>query len=82
MVVIVDECRGPGCEHDVDMTREEDGDMWGYGPQDPQFCSDDCRDNASEAAYERSMEDYYGGSGPATISEQLAAARALKDGRP
>jgi hypothetical protein len=81
MVVIVDECRGPGCEHDVDMTREEDGGC-GTPAFDPQFCSDDCRDNASEAAYERSMEDYYGGAGPATISEQLAAARAQKDGRP
>jgi hypothetical protein len=80
MLVIVEECQNRGCERDVDMTRE-DGDMWGYGPQGPMFCSDDCADAANEAAYERSMEDYYGGAGPVTIDEMMRAALAQKEGR-
>jgi hypothetical protein len=80
MVVFVEECQGPRCERDVDMTRENDGDEWGFGPQEPRFCSDSCRDNASELAYEHSMSDYYGGSGAPTLGEQLAAARIAKDG--
>jgi hypothetical protein len=80
MVVFVEECENSGCERDVDMTRE-DGDMWGYGPQGPMFCSDDCADAANEAAYERSVEDYYGGDGPVTIDEMMRAALAQKEGR-
>lgn len=38
--------------------------------------------NAAEAAYERSLENFYGGSAPVTIQEQYVAAweqkRALK----
>lgn len=33
-----------------------------------------CATSADEAAYERSLSDYYGGSGPVTIQEQYDAA--------
>lgn len=42
------------------------------------FCSEECRDAASEEADERSREAYYGGDGPATIREQYAAAAEEK----
>lgn len=79
MALIVDDCRY--CqERPIDLTRDDWGDP--YRQYDEAlYCSDDCRDNASEAAYERSMEDYYGGGGPVTIDEQCAAARAQKEGR-
>lgn len=35
---------------------------------------DDCCSDAAEAAHERFLEDYYGGSGPVTIQEQYDAA--------
>lgn len=40
------------------------------------YCSrcEDCEQNANERAYERSLEDYYGGSGPVTLEEQHRAA--------
>lgn len=33
-----------------------------------------CATSHDEAAYERSLSDYYGGSGPQTINEQYNAA--------
>lgn len=43
-----------------------------------------CADNANERAYERSLSDYYGGSGPQTLDEQCRVAweqkRELKRG--
>ena len=38
----------------------------------------DCETTRNEAAYERSLEDYYGGSGPVTLDEQYQAAAAIK----
>ena len=38
---------------------------------------DRCSD-ANEAAYERSLEDYYGGSGPRSVQEQYEAAARQK----
>jgi hypothetical protein len=35
---------------------------------------EDCMSAASEAAYERQCEDFYGGSGPPTMDEQHRAA--------
>lgn len=35
---------------------------------------EDCEQARAEAAHERMMEDYYGGSGPQTINEQYQAA--------
>lgn len=41
------------------------------------WCSSDCLDEhqsrEAEAAYERSLEDYYGGGGPLTMREQQMA---------
>jgi hypothetical protein len=82
MLVIVEECQNRGCERDVDMTREDDdGNPYRDGPAEPRFCSDDCADAASEAAYERSMEHYYGGASPVTVDEMMRAALAQKEGR-
>lgn len=38
------------------------------------YC-DDCFDAASEAAWERFCEDFYGGSGAVTVLEQYDAAQ-------
>lgn len=35
---------------------------------------DSCRDNEAEAAHERFLEDYYGGSGPVTLNERYQEA--------
>lgn len=35
---------------------------------------DDCRDTEAEAAHERMLSDYYGGSAPVTMDEQYQAA--------
>lgn len=52
------------CEEKYDRIREGT-------PQDytGEVLCDDCRDTLAEAAYERSLSDYYGGSGPVSISE-------------
>lgn len=79
MALIVDDCHY--CqERPIDLTRDDGGDP--YREYDEAlYCSDDCRDNAAEGACERSMEDYYGGSGPKSMGEQLRAAYAQKEGR-
>ena len=38
------------------------------------YCSDGCYENACERAYQRSLEEYYGGSSPQTVQEQYIAA--------
>lgn len=47
---------------------------------------DDCTNAASEAAWERRCEDFYGGSGPLSLDEQHRRAfderQALRSGRP
>lgn len=79
MLVIVEECGVRGCERDVDMTRDDSSEFERHSYA--RYCSDDCRDTDGEDANERAMEDYYGGAGPLTIDEQMAAARAQKEGR-
>ncbi len=51
-------------DHDVPGTERENGSV---------LC-DNCCDRESEAAYERMLENYYGGSGPQTIQEHYDAA--------
>ena len=46
----------------------------GYEP----MC-DDCYQIAAEAAFERMVEDFYGGSGAQTIHEQCDVARKQRD---
>ena len=41
------------------------------------YCAD-CLAGQAEAAQERRDADYYGGSGPVTLEETMAAARRLK----
>lgn len=47
---------------------------------------DDCTNAASEAAWERCCEDFYGGSGPLSLDEQHRQVwdekQALRSGRP
>ena len=57
-------------EDAVEKTATED--RWGT-----KLC-DSCATSHDEAAYERSLEDYYGGSGPVTLQEQYDAAAAIK----
>lgn len=49
-----------GCLHDLIRLRDE---------------AEDREVAQAEAAYERQLSDYYGGDGPVTVREQLAAAR-------
>lgn len=35
---------------------------------------DDCTQNQAEAAHERMLSDFYGGSGPVTMDERMSAA--------
>lgn len=60
------------------LPRIEDFDGW----MAPEYtaCCENCESNRGEAAYERSLSDYYGGSGPVTIAEQHRAAWELKRG--
>jgi len=67
--------------HPLCVKCEEDGtetlattERWG----EP-YC-EDCDTSANEAAYERSLSDYYGGSGAVSLKEQMDAAYTL-DGR-
>lgn len=52
------------------------GTMGDYGIDGP-YC-DDCWSNQAEAAYERMLEDYYGGSGLVTMQEHYDAAAQRK----
>lgn len=53
-------------EHELDSCGVDSG---GGG-----FLCGNCHSNRGEAAYERFLDDYYGGSGPVTIDEQYQAA--------
>lgn len=39
---------------------------------------ENCRTSEAEAAHERMLEDYYGGSGPVTLNERSQAEAAIK----
>jgi hypothetical protein len=53
---------------------EHELDSWGDGSGGGGFLCGNCCMNAAEAAYERFLDDYYGGSGPVTIQEHYDAA--------
>ena len=63
------------CEEKHDRIREATYTDNGYA-----LC-DDCLTNAAEAAHERMLADYYGGSGPVTLNEQYQAAAQMKRGQ-
>jgi hypothetical protein len=54
------------------IERTATDDRWGV-----KLCGS-CATSDDEAAYERSMEDYYGGSGPVTMQEHYDAAAKQK----
>lgn len=60
------------CEEKHDRIREATYVEHGWA-----LC-DDCLTTESEAAHERMLEDYYGGSGPVTVQEQYDAAAKVK----
>lgn len=60
-------------EHDIDRPGV-------YVREFGRVLCDDCTDSLSEAAYERSLRDYYGGSGPVTVNEHYQQAAAVKRG--
>lgn len=71
-----DEC--PGCsEHGAceDCGKAPAGDERSMFRCTP--CADKVADSLDEAAYEASLSDFYGGSGPVTINERMAEASAL-----
>lgn len=57
-------------ENGIERAGEERGLWVGDGP----VLCDDCHTSEAEAAHERMLEDYYGGSGPQSITEQCAVA--------
>jgi hypothetical protein len=58
------------------------GEPFDVNDYDEPFCSkscvEDCRDREAESAHDRMVEDFYGGSSPQTLDEQMEAARRLK----
>ena len=68
------------CEEtkDAPVPAEHELDAWGDGSGGGGFVCDNCLSSLSEAAHERMLEDYYGGSGPVTLQEQYDAAAAIK----
>jgi len=74
---------GEFCERCADdghenVPAEHELDSWGCGSGGGGFLCDDCCTSAAEAAYERMLSDYYGGSGPVTLQEQYNAASDWK----
>lgn len=63
------------CEHCLEQDRTTDG-LWRV-EADAYLC-DGCADSRNEAAYERSLDAYYGGSGPQTDRERMAASYDAK----
>ncbi len=61
------------CIEDIEVPRAGT-----YREEYQQVLCDSCCDSQSEAAYERMLSDYYGGSDPVTIAEQSASAAAVK----
>lgn len=47
-----------------------------WGKEHPDLGCSECDD--PEGAYERQLEDYYGGDGPLSLEEQQRIARRLK----
>lgn len=47
-------------------------------PLDADDLCENCAQSKAEAAYEAYLSNYYGGSGPITDAEHLAAAQRLK----
>ena len=64
--------------------KEEDltGPVTVLDEYDDIYCDESCleghRENQNERAYERQLEDFYGGSGPVTLDEQHREAWKLK----
>jgi hypothetical protein len=56
----------------------EDAIVPGEDYGDGEILCNDCRDARAEAAYERSMADYYGGDTPQTDREHYDAAAKQK----
>lgn len=73
-----EQCEVCDAEATHDEAREND-----YGGAETYTLCDTCdwvdaQSNAGERAYESSLSDFYGGSGPATLREQHLAAHAQK----
>lgn len=70
---------GQFCEHCADHGREDvpaeyELDARYDGSGGGGYLCDNCYSNRAEAAHERMLENFYGGSGPVTITEQCDAA--------
>lgn len=71
------ECRWCGCDQPATRYDVHGLANAAYDTDDP-FCSEECRDSASEDADERQREAYYGASTPQTAAERGAAAAEEK----
>lgn len=74
---------GQVCEDCVEtqeqpVPAEHELDSWGEGSGGGGFLCDTCYSRRSEDAWERFLEDFYGGSSPLTLAEQYDAAAKQK----
>ena len=72
---VCEDCAERGRE---DVPAEHEMDSCGDGSGGGGFLCDNCYSSRGEAAHERMLEDYYGGSGAVTLQEQYDAAAAIK----
>lgn len=55
-----------------------DGERRGTADETGEVLCESCATSRAEAAHERMLEDYYGGSGPVTLDEHYQAAAAQR----
>lgn len=69
---------GQACEDCAERGKETPAehelDSCGDGSGGGGFVCGNCYSNRGESAYERFLDDYYGGSGPVTLDEHYQAA--------
>ena len=66
-------CERCGC----DSPEPPDPEYVAWRGDSPRYC-DSCWGDVAEAAHERELEDYYGGSGPQTVGERYQQDAAQK----
>ncbi len=75
MAIIPDQfCERCAEREEAPVPAEYELDSWGVDSGGGGFLCGNCYTNECEAAHERMLSDYYGGSGPQSINEQYQAA--------
>lgn len=75
MAIIPDQwCEDCAERQETPVPAEHELDSCGSGSGGGGFLCDNCYSSRGEAAYERFLDDFYGGSGPVTVQEHYDAA--------